>query len=93
MARAVEERKDDGDDAAGAATTWAMEDGCAEGPAEQFRPGDGPAGPSGWSRRLGRGRSVVGGGRRRRRRRDDGGAESGVGGEDAEVLDEVGPGG
>ena len=45
--------KDDGDDAPGATAAWTVEDVGAGCPAEQLGPGDGAAGPSLGSWRLG----------------------------------------
>jgi len=86
--------KDDGDDAAGASAARAGEDVRLERPLEQFGPGDGAAGA---------GRADVLNVLRRHRtgsclgqpwgrsRWDGAGAHPGVGSEDAEVADEVGP--
>ena len=88
--------KDDGHDAAGAPAARAGEDVGLEGPLEELGPGDGAARPA-WA---GRARVPPGteadsgsAGGRGRRRGHDAGTHPGVGGEDAEVADEVGPGG
>jgi len=81
--------KDDGDDAPGASAARAGEDVGAEGPPEELGPGDGAAGPAraeGLRCRRARGCLC------QRRRGDEAGADPSVGGEDAEVPDEVGPG-
>jgi hypothetical protein len=85
--------EDDCDDAAGAPAARAGEDVGLEGPLEEFGPGDGVAGPSGPDRLRRHGAGSCLGKRRGRRRGHDAGTHPGVGGEDPEVADEVGPGG
>jgi len=79
--------KDDGHDAAGAATARASEDVRAERPLEELGPGDGAPG---LARAYGlgchRARGCLGQRRTGCRRGHDAGAQPGVGGEDAEVA-------
>ena len=83
--------KDDGDDAAPAPAAGAGEDVGLERPPEELGPGEGAAGPGlPWADGLGcyRAERCL---CHRRRRGDDTGPHPGIGGEDTEVADEVGP--
>jgi len=85
--------EDDCHDAAGAPAARAGEDVGLEGPLEELGPGDGTPGRAG-EYGLGhqRARGCAGPRWRVRRGGDDAGTHPSIGGEDAEVADEVGPG-
>ena len=85
--------EDDGDNAAGASAARAGKDVGLERPLEELGPGDGTPGRAG-EHGLGhqRARGCAGPRWRVRRGGDDAGTHPSIGGENAEVADEVGPG-